>query len=227
MFAIIIASSLCPASTFGCAGRSRSDGGFDFPIDPALFASDTAIFWTPVALPDVLGLQPFAGFGAHDPFALTVDLAALPGIVARKAEDGTWHGVLRTDGVAHQLWLARPPAATPGAWAVILPLDLLFTLRVEAALRLWRLISGQPPARPRYDMPLQTRRRHTLRLRVLDARFAGATQREVGEVMFGFSGDYDTWLDSDEKSEVRSLEQTGLHNVRGGYRDLLRYPIRS
>jgi hypothetical protein len=157
---------------------------------------------------------------------LTADLATLPGIVAREAEDGTWHGVLRSGGVAHQIWLARPPVSMLGAWAVILPIDWLFMLRVEAAIRFWRLISGQPPAKRKYDMPPQMRRRHALSLRVLDARQDGATQREIGEVMFGFTGDYDTWLDSDEKSEVRSLEQKGLYNMRGGYRELLRYPLR-
>jgi hypothetical protein len=183
----------------------------------------------PAALPDVLALQPVVVSGstdpAADPFALPVDLEALPGVVLHESADATWHGLCRQGRAAHQFWLAeRPPGGACG-YAVLLLLDKLYELRAEAAMRFWRMLSGRPPASPKYDFSERSRQRHALMLRALDARLGGASYREIGETVLGFTGDKDDWLKNPRKNQARRLVADARLLMRGGYRRLLRHPF--
>ena len=61
---------------------------------------------------------------------------------------------------------------------------------------------------------------HTLR--ALDGMLAGATLREVGEVVYGPAAVADDWhADSALRARVRRLTQRGAGLMRGGYRRLL------
>jgi len=111
-------------------------------------------------------------------------------------------------------------------YVVILPLDKLLELRAEAVLRLWRALVRRSGGRWAHDFPQQTRDRHILILRALDGRAEGTSYRKLAEVLLGFQGRKADWDNDPRKNQVRRLVADGRYYVCGGYRDLLRYPIR-
>jgi hypothetical protein len=151
--------------------------------------------------------------------------AGLAGLDLRPADDG-WHASWRGGGVDHQFWFAEPPHAAAG-YAVLLPFDALFELRVHAARRFWRALWGKSPGPPFRALPAITRERHILILRALDARLSGASYRTIAEGLLGFRGKTkNDWEEDSRKNQVRRLVADGLRLMRGGYRNLLRYPLR-
>jgi hypothetical protein len=125
----------------------------------------------------------------------------------------------------HQFWIAGRPPESRTSYAVTLPLDALFPLRIEAALRFWHVLSGKPDNKRAHGLPPQTRARHILILRSLDGRTDGASYRKIAETLLGFRGDKADWDSDPRKNVVRRLVADGLRYMRGGYRDLLHYPI--
>ena len=158
---------------------------------------------------------------------MPIALPGLPGLSARSVIDSEWHGLWRGSGEEHRFWLADPPPDGPTGFVVVLPLDALFELRAEAALRFWLALAGRPPGDRRHDLPSQTRDRHVLILRALDAKLAGASYRVIAEALLGFHGrSKNDWEVSPLKNQVRRLVADGLFYMRGGYRELLHYPVR-
>ncbi|RFO99775.1 hypothetical protein BGC30_10395 [Novacetimonas hansenii] len=157
---------------------------------------------------------------------MPINLAELPGLVALLDNDEAWHGFWRSGESAHQVWLPTRPVDGSATYVVILPLDKLLELRAEAVLRLWRALVGRPEGRWAHDFPQQTRDRHILMLRAFDGRAAGVSYRKLAEVLLGFEGKKADWDNDPRKNQVRRLVADGRYYVRGGYRDLLRYPIR-
>lgn len=157
---------------------------------------------------------------------LEVVVPDLPGIDIRAAGDG-WHAVWRVNSIDHQMWFKAPPSPTATTYAAVIPLDELFQLRSDAAHRLWRVINGQRADRALYPLPQHTRRRLILTLRAVDARKAGASYRTIAEVLLGFSGKTKADFEQDaRKNMARRLVADGLTYVRGGWRNLLLYPLR-
>ncbi len=76
-------------------------------------------------------------------------------------------------------------------------------------------------------MPAQTRRFHILSLRALDARLRGESYRTMAEVLLGFRGTKEDWEIDPRKNKVRRLVAHGIKMMRGGYRLLLHYPIKT
>ncbi|NVN38627.1 DUF2285 domain-containing protein [Komagataeibacter swingsii] len=163
---------------------------------------------------------------ADDPAAMPINLAELPDLVARLDADEAWHGFWRSGSSAHQFWLPTHPPDGHATYVLILPLDKLLELRAEAVVRLWRALVGRSEGRRPHDFPQQTRDRHILMLRAFDGRAAGASYRKLAEVLLGFRGRKADWENDPRKNQVRRLVADGRYYVRGGYRDLLRYPIR-
>lgn len=178
--------------------RSRWLGGFDFA------ARDAPLAWTPQALPSVVGVVP-------TPPALAgpwprADARALPTALDLRAE-------LPLDGIAD---------------AALLPFDEHFSLRVAAALRVWRALTGRKPGPDPQTLTTQRRIRLVLALRALDGRRARASYRQLAEGLFGplrLSGDAD-WNSHDLRDRTIRLARLGLELSRGGYRRLLLYPSR-
>ena len=157
---------------------------------------------------------------------LPLILSELPGTGVHPARTGV-HIVWRVNGVDHQIWLDAPVPDDPTCFVVILPLDALFELRTEAACRFWRSLNGQPPDGPLGRLPTLTRDRHILTLRALDARLAGESYRTIAQVLLGFHGRIkNDWEVSPLKNQARRLVADGLYYMRGGYRDLLHYPVK-
>lgn len=158
---------------------------------------------------------------------MPIVLPGLPSLSVQATVGRTWHGLWHASGGEHRFWLAQPPSSGPTTFVVILPLDTLFELRAEAALRFWLALAGRPPGDRRHDLPQQTRDRHILILRALDAKLAGASYRVIAEALLGFRGrSKNDWEVSPLKNQVRRLVADGLFYMRGGYRELLRYPVR-
>ncbi|MFT8731609.1 MAG: DUF2285 domain-containing protein [Acetobacter fabarum] len=156
---------------------------------------------------------------------MPTNLAELPDLAARLDDCEAWHGFWRSGVSAHQVWLPARPADGPATYVVILPLDKLLELRAEAVLRLWRVLAGRSEGRRPHDFPQQTRERHILMLRALDGRADGASYRKLAEILLGFRGRKVDWENDPRKNQVRRLVADGRYYVRGGYRDLLHYPI--
>lgn len=158
---------------------------------------------------------------------MSIVLPGLPGLAARSVTDSAWHGLWRGSGGEHRFWLTDPPPDGRANFVVVLPLDALFELRAEAALRFWLALAGRPPGDRLRELPPQTRERHILILRALDAKLAGASYRVIAEALFGFHGrSKNDWEVSPMKNKVRRLVADGLFYMRGGYRELLHYPVR-
>ncbi|WP_081434712.1 DUF2285 domain-containing protein [Gluconacetobacter diazotrophicus] len=161
-----------------------------------------------------------------DPAVMPINLEELLGLVGRLDDDDAWHGFWRAGASTHQFWLPTRPVDGSATYVVILPLDKLLELRAEAMLRLWRALVGRPEGRWAHDFPQQTRDRHILMLRAFDGRATGASYRKLAEVLLEFRGRKADWENDPRKNRVRRLVADGRYYVRGGYRDLLYYPIR-
>ncbi|RSC38737.1 DUF2285 domain-containing protein [Agrobacterium sp. FDAARGOS_525] len=155
-----------------------------------------------------------------------VRLTHLPGLDLRYAVDG-WHGLWNVDGVTHQFWLPQSLPDAAAFYAVSLPMDPYMELRAHAARRFWRSLNGRDPGPDFRTMPAQLRRFHTRSLRALDARLRSESYRTIAEVLLGFRGTKEDWEIDPRKNQARRLVAHGLNMMRGGYRLLLHYPIKS
>lgn len=178
--------------------RSLLHGGCDFAAD------DSRLDWTPQALPTVVGVveTPPALAGRQRRFDIAGSAAT---------------SELRVEVVGPGL-----------ADAVLLPLDPLFPIRVAAALRLWRALARRGQGVDPQRLPRPRHARLVVALRVLDARKARASYREIAESLFGpiqLRGDAD-WNSHDLRDRTVRLARTGQALMEGGYRRLLLYPYR-
>lgn len=180
----------------------------------------------PALLPEAIELRRTTIVG-DDPAAMPIDLPGLSGLDARPDVDGGWHGLWQSTDLSHQFWLAEPPPDGRATYCVVLPLDALLELRTEALLRIWRALSDRPIGEGPRVLPQQTRDRFILVLRALDGHLEGASYRQIAETLLGFAGTKADWEADSRKNQTRRLVADGLRYMRGGYRDLLRYPIHS
>ncbi|AMG74250.1 DUF2285 domain-containing protein [Brucella oryzae] len=207
-----------------CWRRSHGAGGCDFPSDPETSADEQALFWSPGVRPQAVKLLPVEHHdGDTEPI---VTLAHLDGLDLRHAADG-WHGIWQVDGVTHQFWLPDAVPDAPAFYASILPMDDFHDLRAHASQRLRRSFRGDRPGRDFRAMPTQLRQLHILALRALDAKLHGESYRAIAEVLLGFEGTKEDWEVDSRKNKVRRLVANGIAMMRGGYRLLLHYPIKS
>jgi hypothetical protein len=191
--------------------------GLSAYADPQFSAAEQPIFWRPAVSPRTLVLT---SSPANDGAALTFDLADWPGrVVERACADGV-HLLLTIEREEHRLCSAKP--LIPGQRLVVaLPLDADFPIRAEAAARLFEQLSkrgtGPPKRGARY-----LARRLAASLRALDARAAGASQRQIAAEVLGarFVGPR-AWEDSAARAMICRLLRHGAALVAGGYLTLL------
>jgi hypothetical protein len=112
--------------------------------------------------------------------------------------------------------------------ALALPVDVHFGTRLKVALRLWRVLNDRPPGADPQRLPEQRRMRLVLALRALDGRLAGASYREIADVMAGpiVSSSRADWTTDPRRDWTIRLARLGVSMMRGGYRHLLLYPYR-
>ncbi len=128
--------------------------------------------------------------------------------------------------IAFQFWTLDAPAVAATTYAVTLPFDALFELRAHRGAPPLAHHRRPTPGEPFRVMPTQLRRLHTLRLRALDGRQAGASYREIAEVLLGFRGTKTDFESDPRKNQARRLAADASQLMRGGYRVLLHYPIK-
>jgi hypothetical protein len=111
--------------------------------------------------------------------------------------------------------------------AVLLRLDRLFDIRVAAALRLWRALTGRRPG-PDLGMLLPERRNRFIRaLRALDGRLERATYPEIAAVLFEIEPiSKRDWISHELRDQTGRIVRLGFSMMRGGYRRLLLHPYR-
>ena len=92
---------------------------------------------------------------------------------------------------------------------------------------LWRALSGRSPGPEFRKLPVQRRARLIQCLLALDARQDGASHRAIAQALFGAERvSARAWKTHDLRNRTIRLVQSGRALMRGGYFDLLRYPLR-
>jgi hypothetical protein len=194
------------------------NGGCDFVADPSHSALIQPIFWTPQV----------------DPAAIILTTGPAPDGPPFTAEDVHAHVILQYDEALVRLEMRRESfdvaltaLSSRQALAALLILDDLLPDRLTALARFWAAIKNRrAPADPRVTP--QRQRRARLMLRVVDARVAGASYRQIAAQLFpNLKHDSATWVENPVRETTVRLARDGLAFVRGGYRKILRLPRRS
>jgi hypothetical protein len=196
---------------------SLDAGGCDFVVDPELRGDKAAPIW-------LTRLDPNSVVIAPAPASITdaANLGALAPAFHRLASEGNYRlingagerfSVVLTDGAG---------AATPAA--VVIPLDAQFAARADAAVRLWRLATGQTLRRHPDLLTPQRRHRLILALRALDGHQAGESYRAIAQGLFGANRvpNGSGWKTHDLRDRTIRLVRYGSGLMRGGYLKLLR-----
>lgn len=185
-------------------------------MNPRLAAHDADVVWLPRVDPRVIRLLTdttgSASLLLRDPDAR----------LDRTAEDGRY--LLLGDRQHGAAAIVQPGTIAADPLMAVMPLDRDLPLRVDALLRLWRLLTGHPPPSPRRELTPARRRRLAQALRAVDARGAGATRRAIAEAVFGADAVPDgvAFDDHHLKSRTGRLIRDGLAMIAGGYRKLLK-----
>lgn len=205
------------------SARTRSNGGCTFAEHPDRAAPSARIIWHADFDPGTIGVAAEAA-DPSDPDSLRIDRIASWLAIAVDAA-GQEHVVL-SDGW-HHIRLDVEEGRLTGQEAVLLHFRLRGLESAESRLlplrRLFDLCRHRRFARtlfpcdPRIDRGIDM-------LRVHDAISAGASQREIGEALFGAERVREDWRDGSDslRSRVRRLIREARDMARGGYRQLMR-----
>lgn len=193
----------------------RNDGGFDFeaglPTAPA-----NAAQWTAKALPSIVTLAASAHGLANPSFALPAE--------AFNNLSGDDDYQILAFGAARIRVHKLDPNPTD---IVLLPLDRLFEVRLAAALRLWRGMTGQSAGSDGGALTRERRDRLVLTLRALDGRLSGATHPQIATGLFDIEPiSKRDWISHEFRDRTGRLVRHGMSLMKGGYRQLLVYPYR-
>lgn len=208
------------------SGWIRSSGGCTFAEDPDRAAPAARIIWHADLDPGTIAVAAVPADPAH-PDSLRLDrIAQWLAIAVDPA--GQEHVVL-SDGWRH-IRLDVEEGRLTGEDAVVLQYRLQGLVSAEARLlplrRLLALCRNRRFARSLFPVEPGIDRWIDM-LRVHDAVADGASQREIGEALFGkdrVSRDWNAASDS-LRSRVRRLVRDGHDMAHGGYRQLMRpYP---
>ncbi|MBN9678738.1 DUF2285 domain-containing protein [Salipiger bermudensis] len=143
----------------------------------------------------------------------------MPEGTTRRAEDGLHH--LLDTGRQHRLQILQADPDT-NALVAIVPLDQDAFARLDAIYRLLAQLHGRKVAVDK-RLTRQKRLRAKRMLQAFDGRLAGASQREIAEVVFRLSRvSRDEWQSAPERFAVIRLIRDARALVEGGYRSLLR-----
>lgn len=193
-----------------------SAGGCDFPVNPALAATDAAVFWAPEADPGTVILT-------SAPTAPVIDSAIAPDFDAgamRAGPDGL--SIVHGHGPNAVRLFVAPDASLENPLVALVPLGAGGLDRIDAVARLWRAINNRRVP-PDGRLTSQQRRRLRRMLQAVDGRAEGASYREIADVIFGATRVADApWKTSALRDATINLVKGGLALIAGGYRTLLR-----
>ena len=144
---------------------------------------------------------------------------SLPRAVEISAFDGTHLLLDPGDAQRQQLLRAGPDGA---ALVALIPLDADGFARIEAVYRLLATLHRRKVPRDT-RLTRQRLRRAQLMLQAHDGRLAGATHREIAQVMYRIPPmNRDEWQSASQRYAVMALLRDARKMVEGGYRALLR-----
>lgn len=198
-------------------------GGCTFAEHPDLQAPEARIIWHADLDPGTLGVACLPA-DPSDPDSIRIDQLA-PWLAIAVDPAGREHAVL-SDGF-HHIRLDIEEGRLEGQEAVLLHYRLRGLASVETRLlplrrlldlcRHRRFARSLFPRDPRIDRGIDM-------LRVHDAIGQGASQREIGAILFGDERVARGWNDVSDslRSRVRRLVREAGAMARGGYRQLLR-----
>ena len=110
---------------------------------------------------------------------------------------------------------------------VLLPLDRLFEVRLAAALRLWRGMTGRSPGPDGGALTREQCNRLVFALRALDGRLSGANHPQIAAGLFSTQPiSKRDWISHELRDRTGRLVRRGMSLMKGGYRQLLVYPYR-
>ena len=148
-----------------------------------------------------------------------VEPTILPEGTTRRAQDGLHH-LLGAGGQLRLQVLQSDPDA--GALVAIIPLDQDGFARLDAVFRLLAQLHGRVVPDDK-RLTRQKRLRAKRMLQAYDGRLAGASQREIAEVICRRTRvSRDEWQSAPERFAVMALLRDARKMVEGGYRALLR-----
>jgi hypothetical protein len=111
--------------------------------------------------------------------------------------------------------------------ALLLPLDRLFKIRVDAAQQLWQALNGLRLTPDKSALTGQRRDRLVTALRALDARLHNVSYHAIANQLFHLKPMRDAeWQSHDLRGKTVRLCRQGRELMNGGYRSLLLYPYR-
>lgn len=209
------------------AASIRARGGCTFAEDPARSAPEARIIWHVDLDPGTLRVEAFPT-DRTDPDGLDLERVAA-WLTVVTDPDGYDHAVL-SDG-RHHIRLDVAQGRLAGETLVHLHYRLHGLSSAEAGLlplrRLLHLQRHRRFARSLYPRDPWIERGIQL-LRVHDALADGASQREIGAVLFGEARVAEDWNDRSDslRSRVRRLVREAKTLALGGYRDLMRRQAR-
>lgn len=183
--------------------------------DPDLSARDADICWRYERCASVIILSNMLRGSSYP----CLNLSDVRGQIIRKsAEDGT-HLIVRDKNYCFQLFLLAT-ADLGDALQANIPFDDIAGTRCEAVNRFYRFLIGETPAKMPRRCGMRAKYPHALQ--ALDGCIAGATYREIAEVLFGAARiEQESWKTSTLRSSTIRLVKLAEDLMRGGYKELL------
>lgn len=189
--------------------------GLRFGVDPEIIAGEASLFWLHAECASVIMLANTTAATASSAFSLS----RLSGFFkCHKAVDGV-HILIKDKGYKFQIYVS-----SIGDWRenlhLNIPLNGYEQLRCEVTGRFCRFYNGDKPLRIRRSGGVYERLRDSLR--VLDGSLAGATYREITEVLLGSRRMKDeVWKTSSARGVTIRLMRQANGLMTGGYASLL------
>src|SRR6266568_6907668 len=198
-------------------------GGCKVLENPDRRGDEAVLFWQSELLVDLVRL---IAAPAGTDSQLRFDPRRWAGQLATFATDEGLNLILRLPGdTEHRLLLPGPdPPRDGSSLAIVIEPNRFWRLRVAAAERFLAL-AARPrlPIRPRplalISLEEVARRMHMLW--VLDLEQAGASEHEIGAIVFDTRVSGAIWSNHADRSELRRLLRAGRSFVSGHYRELL------
>jgi hypothetical protein len=190
--------------------------GLCFGTDPNLKAREANVCWRHENCPSVIVLSNIVP-GTSSP---SFRISDAPGLSAeRRTEDGA-HIIIREQDHCFQLFLVASADAEEGLQANI-PLDDIADIRCAAVKSFWRFFTGQQAIHNARRSA--ARQKYSIALQVLDGCLAGATYREMTEVLFGAARlEEERWKTSTIRASTIRQAKLAQELMDGGYKQLLR-----
>lgn len=201
---------------------SPDDGVCAFAHDPASPVGPGPVMWLPEVSPATVILEPApAGFDIATSFDPT---AFGPALIERTDADG--RELVTVDGSGELHIRAQDDLGTRRP-AVLLPLDTMFELRLDVALRFARRLAGQRISLLPAALRLTAFQKHRLiqLLHAFDVHDSGGGPRDVAaEVLASDHAQLPSveWKDSHARRKANRLIRDSVALVERGYLKLLR-----